>query len=221
MNAPEFFRENRSTVIVAGGALFVAVILGYVLTHSSRTQPAPPPPPLPVVIIQPPKPPPPPPPPPQQKTITPPKMATPTMKPVTPTPSPPKAPSASHVSTAIHGNSANAFDLSGSGNGLGFGDGGGPGGSAMGYFESVVSAQIRDALQKNPITRRASAGLEVRLWIDANGLVTQVALDKSSGNPAVDAAITNHVLLNMRLSQLPPAGTPMPITMSLTGEQPI
>jgi TonB family protein len=223
MSLGTFAAENRTAVIVGGGALVIAGALGFILTHSTR-QPPPPPPPKPItmVVIQPPKPPPPPPPPPQQKTITPPKMATPTMKPVAPTraPTPTKAPSAAaHMSTDLHGNSPNAFDLAGSGNGLGLGEGGGPGGSAMGYFESVISAQIRDALQQNPVTRRASAGLEVRLWIDASGVVTQVELVKSSGNPAVDAAITNQVLLNMRLNQAPPPGTPMPVSMSLTGEQ--
>jgi TonB family protein len=222
MSALEYAAENRTTVITVGGAIIVAGGLAFILTHSSRPQPAPPPPPVQVVIIQPPKPPPPPPPLPQPKTITPPKMTTPVMKPVTPTQQPPKAPTTSHMSTAIHGSTPDAFNLAASGNGLGFGNGeDGAGGSALSYFEGVVSAQIRTALQNNPVTRKASAGLEVRLWVDASGMVTQVQLAKSSGDPNVDNAITNQVLLNMHLNQPPPAGTPMPIDMSLTGEQPL
>ena len=126
------------------------------------------------------------------------------------------------MSTSIHGSSANAFDLAGSGNGLGFGNGdGGPGGSALSYFEGVVTAQIRDALQNDPVTRKVSAGLEVYLWVDAGGVVTQVQLSKSSGDAKVDDAITNQVLPGMRLNQLPPPGTPMPILFSLVGEQPL
>jgi hypothetical protein len=222
MSVLEYASENRTTVFVAGGAILVAGGLAFMLTHSSRPQPAPPPPPVPVVIIQPPKPPPPPPPLPQPKTITPPKMTTPVMKPVTPTQQPPKAPTESHMSTAIHGSTPDAFNLAGAGNGLGFGNGeDGAGGSALSYFEGVVSAQIRTALQNNPVTRKASAGLQVYLWVDAGGTVTQVQLAKSSGDPTVDNAITNQVLLNMHLNQPPPAGTPMPIDMSLTGEQPL
>lgn len=218
MSALNFASENRTTVIVAGGAVLIAGALGFILTHSARPEPAPPPPPVTMVIIQPPKPPPPPPP--LQKTITPPKMTTPTMKPITPTQTPPKAPSQSHVGTSIHGNGPNAFDLSGTPGGMGFGDGDG-GGSALSYFEGVIGAQIRDALQNNPITRKASAGLQIYLWLDASGTVTQVQLMKSSGNPNVDDAVTNQVLPGMRLTQLPPPGTPMPIQISLTGEQPL
>lgn len=221
MSALDFVSENRTTAIIGGGALLIAGALGYILTHSSRPEPPPPPRPVTMVTIQPPKPPPPPPPPPQQKTITPPKMTTPTMKPVTPTHTPPKAPSPSHVGTSIHGNGPNAFDLSGTPGGMGFGNGEGGGGSALSYFEGIISAQIRDALQKNPVTRKASAGLQIYLWVDASGTVTRVRLVKSSEDPKLDDAVTNQVLSGLRLTQLPPAGTPMPIQIALTGEQPL
>jgi hypothetical protein len=223
MTALNFFSENRTAAIVTAGAIIIGIVIAFIVTHSSHEAPPPPPPPVTMVIIQPPKPPPPPPPLPQPKTITPPKMAAPAMKPVTPAPTPPKtaAPSPSHLGTSIKGNGPNAFDLSGTPGGLGFGNGlgDGGGGSALSYFESVVQAQIRDALAKNRVTRNASAGLEMYLWLDPNGVVTQVQLVKSSGDPKVDDAVTNQVLLHMRVSQLPPAGTPMPIHFSLVGEQ--
>jgi len=223
MSALDFASENRTTVIVGGGAVLIAGALGFILTHSSRPVPPPPPPPVTMVIIQPPKPPPPPPP--QQKTITPPKMTAPAMKPVTPAQTPPKAPSQSHVGTSIHGNGPNAFDLSGtscsSNAACAFDSSKDPVSSALSYFEGVISVQIRNALQNNPITRKASAGLQIYLWVDASGTVTQVQLMKSSGDPNVDDAVTNQVLPGMRLTQLPPPGTPMPIQISLTGEQPL
>jgi outer membrane biosynthesis protein TonB len=224
MTALNFFSANRSLVIVGGGAVVVAGGLAFMLTHGSRQGPPAPPPTIPVVIIQPPKPPPPPPPLPQPKTITPPKMTTPEMKPVTPTVAPPKpaAPAQTHMGTSIHSaGPPDAFNLGGTPGGDGMFDGGGGGGTAEGYFESVVTSQIRNALQNNPVTRKASAGLQVRIWADDGGRVTRVELDKSSGDPVVDAAITNQVLLNMQLNQPPPAGTPMPIDMSLVGEQPL
>ena len=51
-----------------------------------------------------------------------------------------------------------------------------------------MASEIRDALQKNPITKKANAGLVVSVWTDASGRVTRVAIDKSSGNPTVDDA---------------------------------
>jgi TonB family protein len=215
MTALNFAAENRSTVIVAGGALVIFGALGFVLTHSSRPQPAPPPPPPVLVMIQPQKPPPPPP---QQKIITPPKMTTPAMKPVVNTP--PKAPSPSHVGTSIHGNGPNAFDLSGTPGGMGFGDGDGGAGSAMSYYESQLQTQIQDALEKNPITRKFSGTVQLHISVDANGAVTAVQLDKSTGNPAVDAALTDNVLTSMHFPA-PPNGTADTFPMSLTAEQPL
>ena len=221
MSALDFVAENRTTVIVGGGAIIIGCALVYILTHSSRPQPPPPPPPVTMVVIQPPKPPPPPPPLQQPKTITPPKMTTPVMKPVTPTQAPPKAPSESHMSTSIHGNSPNAFDLAGSGNGLGFGNGdGGGGGSAMDYYTSQMQAQIQQALEQNPITRRFSGTVALHLTVGADGTVTDVQLDKSTGNTKVDEAITNSVLSSMHFPP-PPNGMADTFPMNLTAEQPL
>ncbi len=218
MTALKFAAENRTTVIVAGGAAVIGCALVFILTHSSTPQQPPPPPPVTMVMIQPQKPPPPPPPLQQPKTITPPKMTTPEMKPVTPTNTPPKAPSASHMGTSIHGNGPNAFDLSGTPGGMGFGDGDGGGGSAMGYYEGQMQQQIQQALVKNPITRRFSGSLQLHVTVDANGLVTGVTLDKSSGDPAVDAAVTNNVLASMHFGPVPD-GMSHIFPMNMTGEQ--
>jgi|GEM_PF-2869336 protein TonB len=213
MTALKFASENHTAIITVGGAIVIAGVLGFILTHSSGH--APPPPPITVVTIQPQKPPPPPPP--QPKTITPPKMTTPVMKPVV-TNTPPKAPSQSHVGTSIHGNGPNAFDLSGTPGGMGFGDGDGGGGSAMDYYKTQMQMQIQQALVKNPITRKFSGSLQLHVTVDANGLVTGVALDKSSGDPAVDAAVTNHVLASMHFGPMPD-GTSHIFPVIMTGEQ--
>jgi TonB family protein len=123
------------------------------------------------------------------------------------------------MSTSIHGNGPNAFDLASSGGGLGFGDGGG-GGSAMGYYESQMQNQIQQALEKNPVTRRFAGTLHLHLSVDASGAVTSVSLDQSSGDPKVDAAITQSVLSGMQFPA-PPNGTPDTFPMNLTAEQPL
>jgi protein TonB len=223
-----FVGQHRTSVRVGIAAVIIAGIIAFLLEHTASQPPVHQAPVITMVVIQPPKPPPPPPPLPQPKMITPPKMTTPVLKPVIPNappkPAPPKAASAAPaLGTSLKSNGANnAFDLGGDpgGNGL-IGGGGGGGGSAEGYFQSVVSAQIRDALAANPATRNASAGLQVFLWVDPSGLVTRVALKKSSGDPAVDAAITSQVLNHMQLRQPPPAGDPMPISISLVGETPL
>ncbi len=219
-------RHRASFVTLGIGAVLAALLL-YALLHTARQPVVHQAPVITMVIIQPPKPPPPPPPLPQPKMITQPKMTVPEQKPQIPNQPPKAAPTkpagrpAPALGTSIHNNGpADSFDLSGdtSGNGLiGGGGGGGGGGSRWGYYAGMVQSQIEAALSHNPVTRDASAGLEVRIWADAGGLVTRVALVKSSGDPAVDSAIENDVLAHMQL-QPPPSDMPMPMVMSLTGQ---
>jgi TonB family protein len=226
MSALEYLSENKTPVYAGIFGILLASILAYMLLHSSKPQPAPPPPPVTMVVIQPPKPPPPPPPLPQPKTIVQPKMTTPVAKPIQqsqPKIAPPKAaPAAPALGTSLKSNgSSNAFDLSGNagGNGLIGGLGGnGSCNSDCGSYQDAVASEIRDALQQNPITRKANAGLVVSVWTDASGRVTRVAIDKSSGSSTVDDAVETEVLPGLQLSP-PPPNTVMPIIMSLTGEQ--
>ena len=225
MSALEYLSEHRMPAYAGVIAILLASALAWLLLHSSKPAAVQPPPPVTMVVIQPPKPPPPPPPLPQPKTIVQPKMTTPVQKPIVPNQppkaAPPKPSSAPALGTSLKSNgTSNAFDLSGSGNGNGIiggsGDGGGGGGSYSGY----VSSEIQQALQKNPVTRNASAGLQVRIWVNADGAITQVTIDKSSGNASVDNAVQNQVLQALQVGP-PPADTPMPIIVSLTGEQPL
>lgn len=222
MTALQFAAENRTSVIIVGGAVLIAGALAFVLTHSARQPPPPPPPHVTMVVIQPPKPPPPPPPLPQPKTIVQPKMTTPQIKPVAPSAAPPKAaaPSPSHISTSIHNNSQEGPTLAGSGDGLGFGNGDGGGGSAMGYYESQMQTQIQQALEKDPITRRFAGSLQLQVSVDANGNVTGVTLGKSSGNPKVDAEVLKTVLPALNFGA-PPDGTSNIFPMNMTGEPPL
>ena len=108
--------------------------------------------------------------------------------------------------------------LIGSGNGNGDGDGSGPGGGTRwGWYAGQVQATIRDALQKNPHTRKAAFQVEVRIWPDITGRVARVDLAGSTGHPDVDAAIKEEILTGLQLQEPPPADMPLPIVMRLTG----
>lgn len=231
MSTLEYLSEHRLPAYVGIAAILLASVLAYMLLHTGTPRPAPAPPHITTVVIQPPKPPPPPPPLPQPKTIVQPKMVTPVQKPVAQN-QPPKAaapkPTASPappLGTSLKSNgTSNAFDLSGSGNGNGIIGGSGAGGgdcdSDCGSYESAVTSAIRDALGKNPKTKFATIGMVVRIWVDGDGVITRVALAKSSGDPALDDVVENQALRGLALGA-PPAGTPMPIIVRMTGEQPL
>lgn len=228
MNPIAYFSEHKSNAIVGVLVLVLAAGALFVFTHAARQAPPKPPPPVTMVMIKPQPPPPPPPPIQQPKTIAPPKMATPVAKPVVqntpPKAAPPKAPgpAMSRIGTSIHGaGPADAFDLSGTPGGDGmFDGGGGGGGSAVAYYESQVQTEIQHALEKNPITRKVSAGLGVTISVDASGAVTAVRLTKSSGDATVDQVIVDDILRRLSFPP-PPSGQPASMMMNLTGEQPL
>jgi TonB family protein len=222
-----FAGENRAGVITGAIALIVAAVLFYLLVNTSvQPQVKEAPPPI-QIQIQRPKPPPPPPPPPkipQMKQITPQKLPTPTPKPVMPSPpkaAPPKPAGPPPLGTSIKNNTGDSgFGALANGGGDGVLGGTGDGGGGGRSFAAYVTAEITAALSRNPKTRNASAGLVVSIWLNAAGTVTQVAIVKSSGDSTVDDAVKNEVLPGMNFTA-PPANTAMPITMSLTGQQPL
>jgi periplasmic protein TonB len=131
-------------------------------------------------------------------------------------------PASASLGTNIQGNGgSDAFGLGKSGNGfVGGGAGGSGGGSRFGWYATLVSRAVNDALGKNPITRTASYSVKVRIWSDANGRVTRAKLSGTSGDALVDDAIRKHVLANLQLPEPPPDGMPMPIVMRISERRP-
>jgi protein TonB len=225
---PGFFRQH-SAALVAAIAIILLLLIALVFFLSNRNQaPVKQVENITIIAVQPPKPVPPPPPPPQQM-IQQPKITTPILKPTEAAPptkvATPKsaAPVAPPLGTSIHSNAApDSFNLSGNTGGDSLlGGGGGEGGSgAWSYYASLLQSQLNQALHANKTTTNASFQVTARVWVDNTGVVTRVVV-APSGNDVVDAAIRNEVLAGMKFSQPPPAGMPMPIVMSLTGQQPL
>jgi len=98
--------------------------------------------------------------------------------------------------------------------------GGGGGGSRWGWYASLVTSQVQEALRANPRTRNMSARIEIRLWADGFGHVTRVQLTPSTGNAELDAAIRDDVLGRLMLREPPPKDAPMPMVTRVTGQRP-
>jgi periplasmic protein TonB len=224
---PGFVRQHGAAFGAAAAIIILFLIALVFLLSNRNQQPVKQVETITIVAVQLPKPPPPPPPPPEM--IQQPKITTPIAKPTEPAPptkvATPKAaaPAAPPLGTSIHSNAApDSFNLSGNtgGNGL-LGGGGGEGGSgAWSYYASLLQGQLNQALHANKKTTNASFQVTTRVWVDATGLVTRVVV-APSGNDVIDAAIRNEVLAGMKFSAPPPAGMPMPIVISLTGQQPL
>lgn len=180
-----------------------------------------------VVIIQPFVPPPPPPPPPPPKVEPPPKMEEKMIEqaPVEdePKPEPKPVDEAPALSTGIKGDGpSNGFSLGTRDGGRGgTGLGGGRGGGKWDGYARQVQLRIADALRKNRKTRSAQvSNLQFRIWPDSTGRITRAKLAKSTGDPALDAAIENEVLTGLQLQEPPPQGMPSPIVLRWSARRP-
>lgn len=101
----------------------------------------------------------------------------------------------------------------------GYGLGGAPR-SRWGFYAGQVQKTIADALRGNPKLRKAALNAQVRVWADSNGRISRVTLAKSTGNAALDEAITSETLRGLQLAEAPPKGMPMPINLRLTARRP-
>ena len=209
-----FLRRYRVSIIVIGillgGVVAIAKLAsngGGSSRHDSIT----------IVSLPPPPPPPPqftpPPPPPQDEQ----KMEQPMIKEDQPKAAePPK--DEPPIGTGIKGDGpADSFGLGGgSGNG---GPGGGNGGSKWGWYAGQVSSRIQSALQQNRKTRSASMNVKVRVWPDPAGRISRAQVAGSTGDPALDAAISE-TLTGLQLQEPPPTGMPAPIVLQIAARRP-
>jgi TonB family protein len=131
----------------------------------------------------------------------------------------PQAAPAPDLGTGITGPGNDSFGLSSRGGG---GIGGKSGGSRSkwGWYAAQVQSGIADALRKNKRTRSANVRVTVRVWPDASGRITRAKLGESTGDSALDAAITDEVLTGLQLQEAPPAGMPSPIVLRITARRP-
>lgn len=87
-------------------------------------------------------------------------------------------------------------------------------------FSAQVGNTIEAALKRNPATKTAAGTAPlVRVWTDANGRITRVALESSTGNTAVDNAI-NQGLVGLQCPAVTPSDMPQPIRMRITLRRP-
>ena len=215
-----FFRRNRIAIIVGVILALILSTLGVLVKMYGKVPPPrkpeeivihlQPPPPLP----PPPPPPPPPPQPPEKKFVEQPKDLKPLEKPK----DEPKAPSPPAPPGPPASGPPSDFGLAGGGGGGGGGDGGG--GSEFGPYAAEVVATIKARLQANSKTSHASfEGLKTRIWADKTGRIVKATISGTTGDPAIDDALKNEVLVGMQLQEPPPDGMPMPIVLRVSEQR--
>ena len=140
-----------------------------------------------------------------------------------PEPTPDEPPPAD-VATGIVGNGPpDGFGLSGrSGSGLPGGTGSNRSAqrSRWGWYATQVQSRVQQAIVGNRATGYSNLRADVKIWTDSSGRITRATIASSTGNPTLDAALRDQVLTGLQLSEPPPEGMPMPITLRVNARRP-
>jgi TonB family protein len=143
---------------------------------------------------------------------------------------PPKAPAAQPQQLTVNGPpqaGGDAFGLAaGKGGGQAVVGGDGPGGAGGGggaFAESAyyryAAALMQQAVQNDDRVTRSAFTLDLRLWIDGEGKVTNAAIAKSSGDNTLDRQVVVVVEGMKRFDQPPPASMKFPLRVTIRGRR--
>ncbi|HUJ53801.1 MAG TPA: TonB C-terminal domain-containing protein [Steroidobacteraceae bacterium] len=89
------------------------------------------------------------------------------------------------------------------------------GGSAYVWYAGLIKEAILDQLNADKRARSGEYTLIVHVWVRSDGTVDHVQLAQSSGNRERDQAIEADLARIGRLSQVPPADMPNPISLRI------
>jgi periplasmic protein TonB len=169
-----------------------------------------------ITLIKPPPPPPPPPKPPEPVVKEEIKLSEPEPEPMDQADEPPPGPDL-------------GIDAEGTGSGDGFGLVGKKGGSDLiggsrgnpwAWYDAIVNDAVnsafQDALAREKGLKDKTYKVIVKVWIDASGKVSRIALVDKTGDPKVDDLLKD-VMENLRaLREGPPADMPQPMKIRVT-----
>jgi len=206
--------------IIAGVIAAVAALIFYALYRAATSETV-----LPkkvvsdVVQMRLVQPPPLPPPPPRPKMVDQPKMRelareTPVQQ-LQPTPRLNAAPPPGPLALDAQGQGPpDAFGLAGRPGGSDI-LGGGAGGSAFGWYASLLEGRIQDALRHDRSLRGRHYDAGVKLWLSGSGEPQRAELLNSTGASDLDRALTE-ALRRMPPFPKPPAGMPQPVVVRVS-----
>jgi TonB family protein len=129
--------------------------------------------------------------------------------------------------TARAGHGPDAFGLGvGDGSGDTIGGQGGSGGNGGGApwtgtdnaFNGALAQELRQALLRDQDTATGIYTLVVRTWLDPDGHIRRAEIETSSGDAALDRAVTR-VLQSTTVSHRPPQGLDQPVRVRLTARR--
>jgi periplasmic protein TonB len=91
----------------------------------------------------------------------------------------------------------------------------GLGGSAFGWYTTLLKDSILDVLAEDERVRHGSYQVTVRVWLTKAGDVERIRLASTSGNRELDSAIESVLQKLGKVREAPPLEMPQPITLRI------
>lgn len=112
------------------------------------------------------------------------------------------------------------LDAEGGAGGDGFGLVGRKGGRSLlsgghAWYAKALQEGVHESLYQYKEIRSQAYSIVVNLWVDSDGNITGADLQKGSGRPSLDEAITE-ALMKTHLAKAPPQGMPQPVRVRIT-----
>lgn len=91
----------------------------------------------------------------------------------------------------------------------------GLGGSAFGWYTTMLKDSILDVLSEDERVRRGSYQVTVRVWLSKSGEVERIRLATTTGDRELDAAIESRLQRMGKVREAPPLEMPQPVTLRI------
>lgn len=91
----------------------------------------------------------------------------------------------------------------------------GAGGSVYTWYAGRIKNEILDLLDDDARFRSKRYTVTVRLWVEGDGRVQRVALESSTGNSEIDAALREALDGLGRINEPPPPDMPQPVQLRI------
>jgi periplasmic protein TonB len=89
------------------------------------------------------------------------------------------------------------------------------GGDRFAWYSGMLKQDLLTLLGDNRDIRARAYSVNVRLWLDAKGAVTRVALASSTGDHDVDRRLNDLLASMERVAEAPPEGLPQPVQIRI------
>lgn len=92
------------------------------------------------------------------------------------------------------------------------------GGAAFAWYTGSLKDRILEILSEDERIRRGKYQVTVSVWVRNDGVIEQIKLRSTSGDPRIDQAIEETLRRMQRAQQAPPPDMPQPVTLRIVSK---